>query len=330
MALGGPRSSPTTEKIEFNVLWSPKIQWRLSKTNLSIPKTQINRSVLNLKIASGVSWGRWGESTIDTVSHGDMLTQVRAMCMCEFARAGACDSHCFILKAQRGHLRRVMSASTYPHEVRKQYFCGWGVEWMRAGSCYQKAEEHSHVKVVMFYFCYLKRVTRSVIHTPCPVRWDQSVAFMAKDTESWPGGGRCWGCPCGSLPVRPWPLGRATPAGRAEACITVQRHRPWLLPQGNTGLSCCLFWTWPPQGSILLEQSVTPVPNSPRIPPLLPATGFQAAVYLGCTPSLPQDPLEGAVWGPRLPWGECGSSVFPLNMLSFSLPLSPSAWLPLK
>lgn len=43
---------------------------------------------------------------------------------------------------------------------------------MRAGSCYQKAEEHSHVKLVMFYFCYLKRVN-SISHpypVPCKVR----------------------------------------------------------------------------------------------------------------------------------------------------------------
>ena len=38
---------------------------------------------------------------------------------CEFSTARECDSHCLILKVQRGYFRNVMSASAYPNEVKK-------------------------------------------------------------------------------------------------------------------------------------------------------------------------------------------------------------------
>lgn len=97
------------------------------------------------------------------------------ICMCEFSRAGECDSHCLILQIQKGYFRHVTPGSTYLNEVKKQDFSGqcshWSMNEGLTSNC-QKTEKLSHLKYLMFLFSLFETYHKtSHLHpTSCKVR----------------------------------------------------------------------------------------------------------------------------------------------------------------
>lgn len=115
------------------------------------------------------------------------------------------DSHHFILQVQKGYFRNVMSASSYPNEVRKQDFNGhcnlWSMnEGLRIN--YQESEELFHAKEFMFLFLLLETYnkTSNPHPTSCKVRLGHWFHCQRYKT-CWLCGDWCWRS--GAGPYRP-------------------------------------------------------------------------------------------------------------------------------